>query len=533
MRGQSAAGTQIVDNRRWGVDVLAACGATLVAIFGLFYPMLRNPIPPLLDYAGHISRIEVLHELLHGIGFSGMYRLDLAVVPNLGVDAICLPLVELGLSAEAAGHVFLCLTFAALAAGIIALHYANFRRWSLWPVLAMPFLIQIGTIWGFLAYLLTLGLGFCLAAFWRLTVERDLWRAGVGLLIGSVFLFFFHLGAYFLVTGMIVVMEAGDLAWQFYRDRRTNRCSLQRLATCVVASALPLLLLAFAPMVQGGSRPPLASFLQRLSWAGFKTRAESLFSFPSAYDHRLDLASLAVVLALVLVAAATRRLRIKDAMVLPAVGLCLVYLFIPDGWYGTASLPDRLPIVLFMMAVAGTDLRLEAAWSRATFACFIAVLAFLRGMATEKAWANADAAVMPLLATLDSLPEGSRIYSAFAYKGEFISDPGVIYYGMPCYMAMHRHGFYPHVFAIPGQNIVLVTGIYSTAPPLPRNYRVDKPSPITPDNDPYSAARLAFYDYALVIRPEGYPVHPPAFLKRISGNQEYALYQINKPKSLR
>jgi len=535
MRAESVPGAQIVDSRQWGVDAFAACGATLVAILCLFYPLLQNPIPPLLDYAGHISRIEVLHELLHGTGFSGMYRLDLGVVPNLGVDAICLPLVELGLAAEAAGRVLLFLTFAALAGGIVALHYANFRRFSVWPVLAMPFIVQVGTKWGFLAYLLTLGLGFCLAAFWRLTVERGLARAGVGLFLGSILLFFFHVGAFLLVACMIVAMEASDLAWQIHLDRRAGACvwHFRRLVICVVASALPLLLLTFAPMIEHHSGPPLATFLQRLSWVGFRGRAESLFSFAWAYDHRLDLLSLAAVLGLAFVGVATRRLRIKRAMVLPAAGLCLIYLFVPDGWYGTAALPDRLPLVLFMMGVAGTDLRLEAAWSRTGLASFVAVLALLRGMATETAWANADSKLMPLLATLNSLPEGSRIYSAFAYKGDFISDPGIIYYGMPAYMAMHRHGYYPHVFAIPGQNIVVATGIYSTAPTLPHNYRVDKPSPITADNDPYSAARLAFYDYALVIRPDGYPVRPPAFLKLISGNEEYALYKINKARNSR
>ena len=140
--------------------------ATEAALFAfavgcLLYPVLNNSVPPLLDYAGHIARIGVLYDLIHGTGFSDMYRVHLAVVPNLAVDGIVLALMELGLSVEIAGRCFLALTLVTLASGVVVLHYATFRRFSVWPVLALAFIYQEIFFYGFINYLFGVGLAFC------------------------------------------------------------------------------------------------------------------------------------------------------------------------------------------------------------------------------------------------------------------------------------------------------------------------------------------------------------------------------------
>jgi hypothetical protein len=105
-----------------------------------------------------------------------------------------------------------------------------------------------------------------------------------------------------------------------------------------------------------------------------------------------------------------------------------------------------------------------------------------------------------------------------------------MYYGMPAYLAMHRHGFYPHVFASPEQNLLVPRPALAAAPPMPRNYRMDKEHPPGTVDDPYSANRLAFYDYALVVKPKDWPSQPPQGLTPIASDADYTLFRIDKAR---
>ncbi len=519
-------------------NALGAATVSAVALGCLVYPMLRNAVPPLLDYAGNISRVAVLHDLLHGTAFGGIYRLDPAVVPNLAVDALVLPLMELGLSAESAGRCFLVLSFLLLAIGVLGLHYANFRRVSLWPALALPFLIQEGTLWGFITYLFGIGLGFCVVAVWRSDLMQRLVVSGPALSLCLVVLFFCHLAAFLLTAGMVIGLETGELLISLLAQGEPSRARravevrqrVRRLAVCISSCVPSLALLMFAPMVADNPRPSAAALLEQFQFGALRDRVDRLLGFAWAYDRTFDTACLLLLIGLFAFGVMTRIFRLDRAMLVPTGGLLLIYLLIPDGWYGTAALPDRLPMVLFMMAVAASDLRLSASWQRVGLAGLVVILAAARGASVERAWRAANERLGPLLATLESLPEGSRIYSALAYKGDFISSPSIIYYGMPCYMVIYRHGYYPHVFATRGQNVVVPQPVYQAAPRMPHNYRADKPRPIGLDDDPYSAARLAFYDYALIIDPRDWPSTPPEGLTSIAANGEYTLFRIDKSR---
>src|SRR5579863_1180679 len=70
-------------NRGQPVAVAALFALGLCA---LLWPVISNPVPPLLDYGGHLSRVYVLYNLIHGAGFADMYRLHLAVIPDLAID---------------------------------------------------------------------------------------------------------------------------------------------------------------------------------------------------------------------------------------------------------------------------------------------------------------------------------------------------------------------------------------------------------------------------------------------------------------
>ena len=495
----------------------------VLAIGCLLYPVIRNSIPPLLDYAGHISRVYVLYNLIHGTGFSDMYRYRMAVVPNLAVDGIVLGLMELGLSVETAGRCFLALTLVVLATGAVALHYATFRRFAVWPALAMPFIYQDIFFLGFINYLFGVGLAFCSVALWRLTERCSLATAGAILLLCSLALFFCHLLTLLLMLGMVIGIELGGLL----RPARSRSEHARRLVVALIAGGLPLALLFFAPLVADNAPPTLAAALQQLSVAALRLRLVGLLSVAWGYDHMIDLASIVCVLGVAAYGLIVGIVRIDARMVLPIAGLLGIYLVVPDGWFDTATLPERLPMVIAMMVVTATDLVPSRRWQLVALPVIIGVLALVRAAVVERAWRAADAAFQPVLAALETVPEGSRIYTAIAYKGDFGAIARLPYYELPGYAVIYRHAFYPHTFASFSQNLVYRQPAYEAAPEMPHNYRVDRPSWVKPD-DPYAPALLAFYDYALVINPDYWPERPPANLLPVLSGPDYTLFRINR-----
>lgn len=495
----------------------------VVAVGCLLYPVVSNNVPPLLDYAGHISRIAVLYDLIHGTGFSDMYRVHLAVVPNLAVDGIVLGLMELGLSVEIAGRCFLALTLVALASGVVVLHYATFRRFSVWPVLALAFIYQEIFFYGFINYLFGVGLAFCSAGLWRLTERRSLATGGAVLLICSLALFFCHLLTLLLMLGMVIGMELGGLLW----PGRARAEHVSRLVVAVIAGGLPLVLLLFAPLIADNAPPTLASAMQQLSMSALRLRLSGLLSVAWGYNHALDLASILCVLLVAGYGVVAGIARCDVRMFLPIAGLLVIYLLVPDGWFDTATLPERLPMVIAMMVVTATDLVAVRRWQRVVLPLIIVVLALVRGTVVERAWQSANAAFAPVLAALETLPEGSRIYTAVAFKGDFGAIARRPYYELPGYAAIYRHAFYPHTFAIASQNIVIRQPAYEAAPEMPHNYRVDRPKWIAPAN-PYDPVLLAFYDYALVVNPDYWPTQPPANVVPVLTGPDYTLFRITR-----
>ena len=60
-----------------------------------FVPLLYPPIPPLVDLPGHMGRFHVQMELAHSPLLQRYYEYHWALVGNLGVDLLVIPLALL------------------------------------------------------------------------------------------------------------------------------------------------------------------------------------------------------------------------------------------------------------------------------------------------------------------------------------------------------------------------------------------------------------------------------------------------------
>jgi hypothetical protein len=496
-----------------------------LAVATLLWPIISNPIPLLLDYAGHLSRIFVLYNLIHGTGFPDMYRIHLAVVPNLAVDGVVLALMQLGLPVEAAGRCFLVLMLLSLAIGVVLLHFAAFRRVSIWPVLALPFLYQEVMFWGFLNFLLGVGLALITVAFWRLSERASLWRSGVLLLICSLVLFFTHLFAVLLVFGMLVGVEFSSILRTTHSSRKK---AWVRLAVSMVASAAPLSFLLFAPLIADNAPPTFDALRHAVSLQSIESRLKALLWFAWGYDPTLDTICLYSVMALTAYVLIRRSIRFDVPSLLPIVGLLVIYLLVPDGWFHTAYLPDRLPFVLFLLAFAATDVRPTWRWEQFGLIIIVAALTVSRGIAVERAWVSANVAFKPLFAALPSISKGARVAYAVAYEGDYSHLLRVPFPQLMGYATIYRGAFYPETYADPSQNIVVRQPIYEKAPKLARSYKANTLLD-RPDDDPYDPLRLGFYDYILVVNLSLWPQPPPSSLEPVLATPDYTLFRINHP----
>ena len=106
------------------------------------------------------------------------------------------------------------------------------------------------------------------------------------------------------------------------------------------------------------------------------------------------------------------------------------------------------------------------------------------------------------------MPPGARIYAAVAYSGPFEPMLRPPFSGLPGYAVIRHRVYWSGTFAEPSQNIVVRAPVYAAAPSPPLNFRSDRPR--AQDIDPYTAALASFYDYALIVNPELWPVRPPS-----------------------
>ncbi|MDR3535678.1 MAG: hypothetical protein P4L71_04180 [Acetobacteraceae bacterium] len=500
-------------------DYVLVC---LVGIACLLYPVLDNTIPPLMDYPGHLSRVYILYDLLHDHIFGEMYQYRFVIVPNLAVDGICLGLMELGLSAEISGRVFVAITVVVMAGGVLAWHYAIFRRWSCCPMLIFPFIYHDIFFYGFINYFFGIGVAFLGAAIWRLNEGRRLPGPLLILLLFSILLFFSHLMALLIMVGLIVGRGLGS---QVLRRHRSKSAMLRLLAGAAVG-LLPLGLLAFAPLLGESSPLSFAAITRQLSLAVLVSRFTLLRNVTWGYDHVTDLVSLACLAVIAGYVLLVRALRVDLASVVPFVGLIAVYLIVPEYIFGTSYAVERLPIVIFMTVVGSTDMVMRQRWERIALPGLLVALSLLRGAAVESAWARANAAFSPLLAALDRVPAYARIYSANAVNGTIASLVRMPFGSLPGYAVIRRNAYFSGTFAIPSQNLVVRQPRYAAGPPTPGFYHAGQPTTLNDPHDPYTDAQLAFYDYALIINPELWPNQPPANLKPVVAGPGYTLFAI-------
>ena len=499
---------------RLATGLRVAAGFVLLLALVLV-PLFSVRVAPLLDYPNHLARMHVLADAGRSAALARAYEIRWSLLPNLAMDAV-VPLLAQVLPLELAGKLFLGLTLALMAGGTVALHRAAWRAWSFWPLACFLLLYNRILLWGFVNYLIGVGVALMGLALWLGLAGRP--RARLAAVVATALAAYFcHLVAFGLLVLMIGGVELGAL-WSAFIARRWR--ALGARLGAILAPLVPPILLWLAAWRPGPGEGG------GLVWANPLRKFDLLYSVFDNYSRPFDVAGFVVVLLLLGFGFWRRRLTLDRRLGHALILLTLVYLVMPARLLGASSVDHRLPVVLALLLVAAIR---PARWSHRTSLAVGAALLVLFGARlafVERAWIAADRLYRPILAALDQLPVGARIAVA--------SGPGAASAGavpllhLPTYAVITRDAFVSTEFAYAGQQPLALT------PPFAALAEQSQPGDLwaglvmaDPARQAAAATALGQYDALVVV--DRRPVPPLALpcLTPFYARPEFQLFAVD------
>ena len=413
-------------------------------------PLTLTALPPLVDYPNHLARMYLLANLDHAPVLQQFYRLAWRPVPDLAMDALVPPLLQV-MPLEWAGKLFLAAIYALLVSGVAVLHRVLFGRWSAWPCLSFLLIYNRLLLWGYLNFLFGLGLAFWAFAAWIAWRERGVaWRLGSGLVM-ALAIYFAHLMAFGVYGVLVLSYEAALLR----REKAPPPAILHALLIAGLSMLPPLALFAMIFIPLHGSTQMASLGLQ---FTRPVRKLDLLFSVFDAYSRPADIACFAVAVVGLGVAYWRRWARLAPGIAAVLAVLAVLYLLMPSTMFGANGADRRLPLVMALLLIGGSTWQAPAqSLQRVFFAAAAAMLVLRLGMAAAS-WQASGRLYADILPGLDALPEGSCL--AVAYPGEEINVEATPLLHFPVLAIARREAFVPTLFTYASQQPVAFTADY-------------------------------------------------------------------------
>lgn len=419
---------------------LVAIVAFLLACFVTIYPMLGYPYLPLVDLPNHIARLWVFAQT--DGAFAEYYETSsLWFEPNAAIDILW---KLTGMKGEPVAFTKATMLFycVALIFSVMLLSRVATGGWSPWPASAALIVYNGNLLWGFQNYVFSVPFALVALALW-LGLERrsDVLRAAVFVPI-AVVVFHMHLLAFMVLAIACFGREA--------QRARTARRPFKQIVKDFLISGFPFLLTGVVYLIVLTSRP--AGELGSVTFFGSWQQRVRLLLAP-IWDHPVQehpeilFASLPGLLFLLICVVFLfrnngMRLVLAEKLKGPLIAILIATLLTPSNLNGVALVNIRFPFVVVALFFAGTvwvnPKRLLKIVMVATLTMILCVRAFF----FEAYWAEYDRNIKDLRAVLQSLPEGSRLFSVRAPE----SEPDMRFWHVSAYAMIYRNAFIPTFF---------------------------------------------------------------------------------------
>lgn len=494
---------------RWAI-------AALIALSAL--PLLWPDIPPLVDLPGHMGRYKIQLDLAGSPDLQRFYTFHWALIGNLGVDLLIVPLSKL-FGLELATRLVILAIPPLTVGGFLWVAREIHGRVPPTALFAIPFAYGHPFIFGFVNFALSMALAFLAFALWlRLARSGRLRLRAILFVPISALLWLCHVYGW----GTLGVLAfSAELIRQRDDGRTWIAAGFQAGVQCL-ALALPLLLMLV--WRQGGAAGGTGD------WFNWRTKYLWLTMALRDRWQGLDLASVAGVLLVLGIAVRSPRLGFSRSLATALLIFGLVYIFSPRIIFGSAYADMRL--VPYLLAIGLIAIHLNAG-AGARFAGTLAAAALM--FAVLRIGSNAwsfwlyDQDYDRELAAVDHIPRGARLVS---FVGTPCATPWRMsrLHHLPALALVRREAFSNDQWSMAGAQ--LVTAIY----PAETTFRHD-PSQfvVAPDcrsaewrtlDDTLRALPRDSFDYVWLIRPPPHDQRLLAGLTPLWRNGTSALYRV-------
>jgi len=513
----------------WWTVFAATCAALMV-------PLFLVDVPPLLDYPNHLARMYVLAFGAQDPILSRMYAQHWAIIPNLAIDLV-MPAMLKVLPVYLAGRMVLGVTLLLPLVGAIVYHRVAFGVRSYWPLVAALGAYNALFLFGFMNFLLALGMALLAAAAWlRWRESHPVWVTALGAL-ATIAIFFMHL---FGLVFLAVLVGSEELA-TFWRRRRTGAAGwsllLRRAAMGAIAFAPPLVLVLLAPIDQLEGR-----VFYRPIWHKLYCLTEPFL----AYDGTLDALTGGLFAVGLYVAARHGRLRAAPGIGLALAGLFVAYLICPFSMKGTGFLDARFPIMLGLLLFAGLRPQGLSPRMAGAVGAVLAVVFLARTASLGAVWWDHNRDLADFRQVTETIAPGSRVlvvsfdpedasaYWAQVPRGRRIPLFFRLDFHLPALLTIEHRAFIPYLFTVAAKQPLAVRPPYDRIS-VPEGQPPDWQSlvvgynlhPVTPA--PFLIGWREGFDYVLLLNAGGagdLRQFLPGDLALVAGSDVAALYRI-------
>jgi len=511
--------------------------ATLLLFLLAAFPILHSKVPALGDYINHLARMYVIADGERDPLLSRFYGVEWKLLPNLAMDLIVPPFVDV-VGIYWAGRLFVLLYMALILGGVQAVHYALFRRLSLGPLAAVLFLYSISSAVGLLNYLFGLGLALWGFAAWiGLRQAHPVLRLFVA--CGFVLaLFLCHLAA----LGIYGEAVLGFEAWCWRRAEALSPHIIDGIGerrqpgpyrVCDLAVlVLPFLLV---PVLLAASPTGEAALRNTVVWS-LAAKGRGVWQVARIYSQDYDLATALLIGGCAIWAQRRGWVRLHPAGWFVLAVAVPVYLAVPTDMMSSVGVDMRLPLGIVLIVAGCLAWNLPTAARRRAFLAVLGVLALLRVAGVEAAFERMNGVTADFERSLALIPRGSRVLIA-KVAAPLRRDPLMdTLEFLPCLAIIERGSLVSLEFSHPAQQVLTVkppyrtiAGGYDDAPPTVEELlRPPEQSPNAPSGRIYWADWPRTYDYVYVFLTSAETPNPaPDRLRLVYEGRGFQLYQIH------
>ena len=498
-----------------------------VAVFLVFLlisiiPLLTHPLPPLEDYANHVSRMYVIADGGKNPFLAKFYEIEWELIPNLMMDLI-VPRIARYVNVYLASQLFTIAIFFLIMSGTFALNRALFKRWSVLPLIAFPLLYNYVFLIGVMNYFFGIGLALWGLAAWIGLRDRPWpWRYAISVCFG-IALFFCHLFS-------LGVYGLGLMAFEIWFAIGVERASWPIRGVRFVCAGLPFVPLV--PLLLGSSTWGNA---RDWSWESLG-KIDGLIYAVETYSDIVAFVLTATVVVAGAWAARHKMLRVHPfLMVLLIVG-GLIYMPMPRVLFGSYLADQRLPIAIMFMVVACFRVELRQEFVRRLFLLGAMGLLGARVAEVDIAWANSSPETVEMKESLRKIVKGSKILVAYTDSNmpNEVEHLGLVH--AATLAILERSALITTAFTVKGKQVMHVRPEFRKlvdtedgVPPTIDQLVLDAVGR-SPDDSGYWHDWLNKYDYVYLLFTDEDSDNPmPDKLKTVYEGVNFQLYRVIRP----